>query len=96
MKIAYTVVCSVCDDDGSGDTKKKLTGAKLLVELGKTIAAAKAEEMNGYSVSDGLTCAKNCCGVEIGMLQHNTEFFESVCFTPGTDQVSSLSIVSGG
>lgn len=95
-KIAYTVVCSVCDEDSGGDTKKKLSGAKLLAELGKTIAAAKAEEMNGYYVGDDLTCAKNCCTVDIGMLQHNTEFFDSVCFTPGTDQVSSLSIVSGG
>ena len=95
-KIAYTVVCSVCDEDSGGDTKKKLSGAKLLAELGKTIAAAKAEEMNGYYVGDDLTCAKDCCRVDIGMLQHNTEFFDSVCFTPGTDQVSSLSIVSGG
>lgn len=95
-KIAYTVVCSVCDEDTGGDERKKLSGAKLLAELGKTIAAAKADEMNGYYVGDNLTCAKDCCGVDIGMLQHNTEFFESVCFKPGTDQVSSLSIVSGG
>ena len=29
-------------------------------------------------------------------LQHNHDFFESVCFAPGTDQITKLSIISGG
>jgi hypothetical protein len=94
-KVAYEVYCSVCDGK-EGDTTKKMTGAKLLALLAKQVQQAAAEEMPPFVTGDTMTCAKDCCTVEVGMLQHNHDFFDSVCFAPGTDQITKISITSGG
>jgi hypothetical protein len=94
--VEIAVACSVCDGK-QGDTKTKAAGAKQLGKLVDQVKKAQAEDgLDGIVISGGLACTNNCCEVDVGQLQHNHDFFEKVCFKPGTDQVQRIELVSGG
>lgn len=93
--VEYFVACSVCDGD-EGDRTTRVKGARLITDLARQ--AREADEKGyGWIVGGGaMTCASDCCDVDVGMLAHSHDFFSRVCFRKGTDQVRRLELVSGG
>jgi hypothetical protein len=86
---------SMCDD--ATDTRKKMSGAKLLDEV--TVAVKKQVDEHGFGGIDtggAMTCAADCCSVVSGMVQHNMDFLRTICFAKGTDQVRSIRLKTGG
>ena len=89
------VRCSVCDGN-EGDRLTKSSGAKLLATFAAQVKKAKTEGSGGIVRSGGMRCTADCCAVNVGVLQHNHDFFSKVCFKPGTDQVRRVEIIAGG